>query len=475
MTREDVAFLYRDEDGNACVEQMRRDKITEWWDSQETLPRTRSFEHMMPESMRELLPVLDYAYSHGFGRFCIPTEDFTPTDFAAARDAIRLTYLVNNSTISANTSAVFPIDGGRTLMFLDMAFTGMEGRGSVEEYRIAMDRAREIVAGIPEGSGDYDRVLYIYRWLTENVTFADDDYYSGSWNLLYDALIEKRTLCAGYADSLYVMANLAGVDCIELIGGEYARGNWAGHSWNAAKIDGDYYFFDATGDAGRPVELYCFFGTSEETMQAYGPRMLYSPYGEACPPCTEDLVIPGAVFAPAELDAGTIEEGSYSQPFMDLELNWDGDWTAPGREEINRGYFGKEELQIDKLIREGIDYTDLFLQSCDETVEIRMLMSPLIRGGKLSCDSPESYLDMNSAELEAQLEEEGASDVHSRRFSEEICGRSYECLAISCVIDGSGTALTCFCTQKDNIIFSIWITAGSEEDCESVLRELSGQ
>jgi len=63
----------------------------------------------------------------------------------------------------------------------------------------------------------------------------------------YAALINKTSVCQGYATLFYRLALEAGLDA-RVIAGVAGGGN---HAWNIVKINGSYYNLDSTWDAGR--------------------------------------------------------------------------------------------------------------------------------------------------------------------------------------------------------------------------------
>ena len=62
----------------------------------------------------------------------------------------------------------------------------------------------------------------------------------------YAALVNGTAVCQGYAVLLYRMLMEQGIDC-RIMAGE---GNGGAHAWNIAKIGQQYYYLDATWDAG---------------------------------------------------------------------------------------------------------------------------------------------------------------------------------------------------------------------------------
>ena len=292
ISPDEVAFCFFSPETGSEYEIVPRSEVLEWWEAQETLPRTRSLENRMPESLAELYPFLDYAFDRSYSRVCVPSVGFISTDVAVGSLYLSRTYPVNNSGFSAFTSASFPRDDGTILRFITVTMNGMEKHGNRSEYTEALAAAKEIVAGIPEGSGDYEKTLYIYKWLTDHVTYYKNGYYESDWDLLYDALILNSTVCAGYVEAMCVMCNLVGVDCIILNGAVRISDAWGSHAWNTARVDGEYYLFDATFDAGADPSEYCFFGVSDETIQSFYERILMGTPTEYCPDCVGDLPQP---------------------------------------------------------------------------------------------------------------------------------------------------------------------------------------
>ena len=472
LSPEEIAFCFTDEEENSLVVNVSRDELLAWWNDQETLPRSSYYEQFMPESLHELYPALDYAMAHGCSRFCIPSTGFTPTDVAVGKKCLKWMYRVNNRVVSAESCGCFDLGEGRTLQYILVTLQGMDAPALRNEYREAISRAREIVAGIPDGSSDSEKILYLYSWLTEHVSYDFDEYYESEWNLLYDTLVKNKTVCAGYAEALYVLSNLAGIECITIRGSVNSGQGWARHIWNAAKIDGEYYQFDATWDTGLPPEQYCFFGVSESTMQLYYPRLIQEPPEEYRPSCTKDLPIPGAPAIAADLAAGMVEGGVYSQPFADLTLSWDDSWTVYSREEINEACYAGTALSLEQCFRLGIPYWDLILERGREAVEITLEQSPATVFSGAVCDSPEGYMDELGKSLQADLEEIGFSRISCRRFQEEIGGRSYECVAVTGRSVGYSFTQITRCTMRDGTFLVIDIFSENEERCGQLLQEL---
>ena len=267
----------------------------------EHLPRTRYFEQFMPEALVEgLLPVLDYAMAQGFSRFCIPTSQFHYGTMQEAASFLAQTFNINgNGAPGGLEIQSFPQDDGKTLIFLLVTLGGMEERGLSESYLQGVDEAKRIVDAMPEGLDEEGKMLYLYQYLTDNVRYDYDDYYTEqNWCLLYDALVRKKTVCAGFTEALYVMANLAGIECFTLRGYINLGASPGNHIWNIARINGEYYQFDSTWDEGESPADYRYFGVSDAWMLEHHTEYVTEFAKQYCPPCPENLLPPA--FSPED-------------------------------------------------------------------------------------------------------------------------------------------------------------------------------
>ena len=159
-----------------------------------------------------------------------------------------------------------------------------------------MNAANAFVDNFPEGLDEQAKMFHIYRWLTETVQLYHDkgsrEEYFGrpTWSLLFDAMIGHFAIDAGYAETLTVICSLAGIECFTV--------KSADHAWNVARIDGQYYHFDAACDQGLTPADYRCFGVSDGSFRAchseYGEKLSF--YREYCPSCPEDLYPPPAQF-----------------------------------------------------------------------------------------------------------------------------------------------------------------------------------
>ena len=99
--------------------------------------------------------------------------------------------------------------------------------------------ANRMLEDAPYDGSDFDKVLYVYNTLIEEVDY--DKSADNNQNLI-STFITHHTVCQGYAYGAQYLLNRLGIPCTT-IEGETEDGN---HSWNLVMMDGDYYYIDLT-------------------------------------------------------------------------------------------------------------------------------------------------------------------------------------------------------------------------------------
>ena len=145
----------------------------------------------------------------------------------------------------------------------------------VQEFR---NQVNEIVHNASVIGDDFNRIKYIYDWITNYVYFdygmidqTDDRYFNemskeerNTWTA-YGAIVNKRAVCGGIAKTFELLVQQLGYECGYVSG---VTNDGERHAWNVVIIDGNEYFFDATWDCRNkknniPTYNY-FFVTKEE-------------------------------------------------------------------------------------------------------------------------------------------------------------------------------------------------------------------
>ncbi len=89
---------------------------------------------------------------------------------------------------------------------------------------------------------DFKKVAYVYKWIVNNTTYNE---YSSFSQTIYSVLINRNSVCTGYAKAAQYLLGLIGVHS-ELVFGKFHadKSDRGRHVWNIVKIDGDWYHVD---------------------------------------------------------------------------------------------------------------------------------------------------------------------------------------------------------------------------------------
>ena len=129
---------------------------------------------------------------------------------------------------------------------------------SKRQFEAAADR---ILTGAKELSGDAEKEKYIHDTLIEQVAYhAGTDMNQSA----YSALVEGRSVCAGYARAFQYLMMELGIPCYYCTG--YSGED---HAWNIVKLDDDYYNVDVTWDDTEPSTCDYFNKTDADYAQTH--------------------------------------------------------------------------------------------------------------------------------------------------------------------------------------------------------------
>lgn len=127
--------------------------------------------------------------------------------------------------------------------------------------------ARQITDSLALGGmTEFEKVKAVYDWFTHKVTSPN-----GSSTRIdqtpYGALVKKEAVCAGIGIGMEKILSLAGVECRYISGYAY-KGQPGRHGWNIVKVNGKYYYMDATWDLKKA--RYEYFLTNEAVFTKSG-------------------------------------------------------------------------------------------------------------------------------------------------------------------------------------------------------------
>ena len=96
-----------------------------------------------------------------------------------------------------------------------------------------------------DGKTDVEKVYAIYDYMINHIRYdyknLDDATYMQKYTA-YAALVENTSVCMGYALAFYRLALACGVDA------RYIHSDPMEHAWDIVRVDGQYYYLDATWD-----------------------------------------------------------------------------------------------------------------------------------------------------------------------------------------------------------------------------------
>lgn len=201
----------------------------------------------------------------------------------------------------------------------------------------------EIIKGLNlSGNSDYEKIVKIYDYMCENVTYdwegledsTNDNEYSA-----YDALCKNSAVCQGYSSAVYRLMLTAGIDC-RIIIGSY---NGDPHAWNIVKLNSKYYLLDSTADAGKKQYLRFLKGKNDfpgyEADSRYKSEEFTSNYPISDTSYDEsDVPLPGG-----EL---TLEQ---------IDINGDGKITTADVGLVNAHVKGTRQLSGEALVKADIN------------------------------------------------------------------------------------------------------------------------
>lgn len=100
------------------------------------------------------------------------------------------------------------------------------------------------LSGIATDASDYEKSKFVYETLIDNVEYdtASDD----NQNII-SVFINRSTVCQGYADAVSYLLTELGIQSTVVTG---TAGGGA-HAWNLIRLDGAYYYMDATWGNSR--------------------------------------------------------------------------------------------------------------------------------------------------------------------------------------------------------------------------------
>lgn len=104
-------------------------------------------------------------------------------------------------------------------------------------------RVAELTADLYDKS-DFDKCRILYERLIEENHYDYGTYHQTA----YGALIEDKSVCAGYGRAYQLLLQTVGIPCLYVTGLADNGYETGGHAWNLVKLNGYWYYCDPTWD-----------------------------------------------------------------------------------------------------------------------------------------------------------------------------------------------------------------------------------
>ena len=152
--------------------------------------------------------------------------------------------------------------------------------------------AKAVIAGAQDLSSDYEKEKYVHDYLIQNVVY---DAGASLGQSAYSALVNGKTVCAGYARANQYILQQLKIPCYYCTG--YAGED---HAWNIVKLSDGYYNEDITWDDTEP-STYDYFNKSDKDFASTHIRTSLS---VNLPPCGGGAYSGLESAGPSEVEAG---------------------------------------------------------------------------------------------------------------------------------------------------------------------------
>ena len=133
--------------------------------------------------------------------------------------------------------------------------------------------AQNLITGAASLDSNYEKEKYVHDALASAVTY---DLTTDMNQSAYSALVNGKSVCAGYARAYQYLLQQLGIPCYYCTG--YSGGD---HAWNIVKLEDGYYNVDVTWDDAAAIR-YDYFNKTDADFASTHIRQNLSVYLPAC-------------------------------------------------------------------------------------------------------------------------------------------------------------------------------------------------
>lgn len=205
---------------------------------------------MIVASMAELTA---YLADVQFARATEVKCELTPAFSARVNDAALAEMLITGLPMAQGIQHRIVRSRGRGAIFTARvryrdAVRMLDGSVLTADEAAALESARNIIREALRLDGDENRFSHVYAWVCGNICYAHTAPGQKGYERLVGALgalLYREANCQGFADVLYLLCGLCGIECEYRCG----RGEKRLHVWNAVCLDGEWREVDASKGA----------------------------------------------------------------------------------------------------------------------------------------------------------------------------------------------------------------------------------
>lgn len=254
---------------------------------------TGYFKSQLDENETYIYNAFMYASENGYSDIFLPEDVFDGSYDKLQEIEYVITFLSCDSPFVAHNYTTNSKLTGNVEQFAGKSYHHIQLETLGEEYlsrrEAAYEKAKSVVASIPSDCDtDKQKAQYLYNYVAENSVYVTDGYSTRNVPIA-DLLIDGKAICDGYADTVTMLFNMAGIETASANGVNTEKNQ--GHTVNFAKLDGEYYYFDASSDSiinEKGFKPAFYFGMSWE--EASDSFTFAAEFANRCPKAEKSLL-----------------------------------------------------------------------------------------------------------------------------------------------------------------------------------------
>ena len=273
---------------------------------------TGYFKEQLDENETYIYNAFMYASENGYSDVFLPEEVFGNGSYDRLQELeYVITFLSCDSPFVAHNYTTDNKLSGNVEQFAGKSYHHIQLETLGKEYtsrrEAAYEKAKSVVASIPSDCDTQkQKAQYLYDYVAENSVYVTDGYSTRNIPIA-DLLIDGKAICDGYADTVTMLFNMAGIETASANGVNTEKNQ--GHTVNFAKLDGEYYYFDASADSiinEKGFKPAFYFGMSwEEVSDSF---TFSAEFEDRCPKAEKSLLSDNVDIVISDNSDATVEK-----------------------------------------------------------------------------------------------------------------------------------------------------------------------